>query len=98
MKFLAKVRAGVGIVFLAAACCLSSYGQSSFNSSGAISVVASTVPANGDVNPYGLVRVARSSGALVKGNLLIRNLNNSANLQGTGTTIVQISPEGVVTL
>ena len=99
MKFFAKVRAGAGIISLAAACCLSSYGQqSSFNTSGVISVVASTVPANGDVNPYGLVRVARSSGALVKGNLLVSNFNSSANLQGTGTTIVQISPEGVVTL
>ncbi len=63
-----------------------------------ISVVASTVPANGDLNPYGLVRVAKSSGSLVEGNFLVSNFNNSKNLQGTGTTIVQISPEGVVSL
>lgn len=63
-----------------------------------ITVVASTVPANGDVNPYGIVRVPRSSGALHKGNILISNFNNSSNLQGTGTTIVQISPDGTNTL
>src|SRR5919109_1354664 len=59
-----------------------------------IKVVASTVPANGDVNPYGLVTVPTTIGSLTQGNLLVSNFNNSANLQGTGTTIVQISPSG----
>ncbi len=63
-----------------------------------ISVVASTVPANGDVNPYGIVQVAVSSGKLVAGSFLISNFNNSANLQGTGTTIVQIAPNGTASL
>jgi hypothetical protein len=63
-----------------------------------ISVVSSTVPANGDVNPYGVARVPRSSGALVQGNILVSNFNDSANLQGTGTTIVQISPSGSMSL
>jgi hypothetical protein len=59
-----------------------------------ISTVASTVPKNGDVNPYGTVVVPNSVGRLVKGDVLISNFNNSKNLQGTGTTIVQISPSG----
>jgi SMP-30/Gluconolactonase/LRE-like region len=59
-----------------------------------ISVIASTVPANGDVNPCGIFRVPVTQGHLTEGNLLISNFNNSANLQGTGTTIVQISPKG----
>jgi DNA-binding beta-propeller fold protein YncE len=63
-----------------------------------IAVVASTVPSNGDVNPYGIARIPHSSGALVEGNILVSNFNNSANLQGTGTTIVQISPAGVTSL
>ncbi|MCU1296354.1 MAG: hypothetical protein JWO91_632 [Acidobacteriaceae bacterium] len=63
-----------------------------------ITVVASTIPANGDLNPYGVARVPRSTGALVQGNILVSNFNNSANLQGTGTTIVQISPNGAVSL
>lgn len=59
-----------------------------------ITVVSSTVPANGDVNPYGIVDVPESVGNLVKGDLLISNFNNSSNFQGTGTTLVQISPSG----
>jgi hypothetical protein len=63
-----------------------------------ISQVGSTVPANGDVNPYGLVTVPRSVGSLVRGDLLISNFNNAENLQGTGTTIVQMSPSGSLSL
>jgi hypothetical protein len=65
-----------------------------FNS---VDTVSSTVPANGDVNPYGIVRVPVTKGTLVKGNFLVSNFNNSANLQGTGTTIVQVTPQGALT-
>ena len=58
------------------------------------SVIASTVPANGDVNPYGVAVVPRSVGRLHAGDVLVSNFNAASNLQGTGTTIVQISPEG----
>src|ERR1039458_3693477 len=51
-----------------------------------ITVVASTVPANGDINPYGIFVVPRTVGNLVKGNLLISNFNAVSNQQGTGTT------------
>jgi len=55
----------------------------------------STVPANGDVNPYGVAFVPDNfqtgSGPLKHGDVLVSNFNNSANLQGTGTTIVRIS-------
>lgn len=59
-----------------------------------VSRIASTVPGNGDVNPYGIVRVSQSVGKLQAGNLLISNFNDKANAQGTGTTIVQIGPSG----
>jgi hypothetical protein len=59
-----------------------------------LTTIGSTVPANGDVNPYGMARVTKSQGALVRGDVLISNFNNSKNLQGTGTTIVQVSPKG----
>ncbi|HEV2258291.1 MAG TPA: hypothetical protein VGS06_34620 [Streptosporangiaceae bacterium] len=59
--------------------------------------IASTVPGNGDVNPYGVAVVPRSTGDLVRGDVLVSNFNNSNNLQGTGTTIMQISPNGTVT-
>ena len=58
--------------------------------------IASTVPSNGDVNPYGVAVVPRSRGALVAGHILVSNFNNSANLQGTGTTIMDIAPNGTV--
>jgi NHL repeat-containing protein len=60
--------------------------------------IASTVPGNGDVNPYGVAVVGRSQGRLRRGNILVSNFNNSANQQGTGSTIVQITPGGHVGL
>ena len=60
--------------------------------------IKSTVPGNGDVNPYGVAVVPTSTGGLVKGDVLVSNFNNSANEQGTGTTIVQVSPRGRQTL
>jgi hypothetical protein len=63
-----------------------------------IKVVASTVPKNGDVNPYGVAVVPTSVGKLIAGNVLVSNFNNKQNLQGTGTTIVQISPNGKMSL
>src|ERR1022692_4925799 len=60
-----------------------------------ITVVASTVPANGDINPYGIFVGPNTVGNLVKGNLLISNFNAASNKQGTGTTIMQISPGGM---
>jgi hypothetical protein len=99
MKLIDRVKTCVVAVSLVTACGLSAFAQQKNSSaSGGISVVASTVPANGDVNPYGLVVVPRSTGSLVEGNLLVSNFNNSANLQGTGTTIVQIAPDGTVSL
>src|ERR1700722_11552504 len=61
-------------------------------------LIASTVPANGDVNPYGVAVVRGSQGRLHRGSILVSNFNNSGNLQGTGSTIVQISPRGHVSL
>ena len=60
--------------------------------------IASTVPGNGDVNPYGIVVIRQSHGRLHRGDILVSNFNNSANEQGTGTTIVEISPGGHQTL
>jgi hypothetical protein len=56
--------------------------------------VASTVPANGDVNPYGVAIVPASAGRLTAGDILVSNFNDKANVQGTGNTIVQVNPAG----
>jgi len=60
-------------------------------------VNSSTIPANGDLNPYGVAFVPSgfpSGGTLAGGDVLVSNFNGSGNLQGTGTTIVQLSPQG----
>ena len=59
-----------------------------------LTVVASTKPGNGDLNPYGVAVVGHSLGKLHEGDVLVSNFNNSLNQQGTGTTIVEISPGG----
>ncbi|HEY2578453.1 MAG TPA: hypothetical protein VGI74_19295 [Streptosporangiaceae bacterium] len=59
--------------------------------------LGSTVPADGDVNPYGVAVVRHSVGALKSGNVLVSNFNDKANVQGTGTTIVQVTPGGKMT-
>jgi hypothetical protein len=60
--------------------------------------IASTAPSNGDVNPYGVAIVPRTVGALTANSILVSNFNNSGNLQGTGTTIVQIGRNGKLTV
>ena len=91
---LSHFKSWICAALLVAACAVSAFAQKNHFNQPGISVIASTVPANGDVNPYGIARVPASSGSLVQGNILISNFNNSANLQGTGTTIVQIAPDG----
>jgi hypothetical protein len=56
--------------------------------------INSTVPSNGDVNPYGVAVVPVTSGALIAGHVLVSNFNAVSNLQGTGTTIVDLAPDG----
>jgi hypothetical protein len=63
-----------------------------------VTTISSTVPANGDINPYGVAQVPGTKGNLIAGNFLISNFNNGANQQGTGTTIVQIAPDGTFNL
>src|SRR5271154_407660 len=55
--------------------------------------LASTVPDNGDQNPYALAVAPVSAGTIQKGDVLVDNFNNATNLQGTGTTIVDYNPE-----
>ncbi len=59
---------------------------------------ASTVPANGDVNPYGVAFVPQGfpavKGGPAPGDVLVSNFNDQQNLQGTGTTIVRVPASG----
>lgn len=60
----------------------------------------STVPSNGDVNPYGVAFAPKNLPAgpgLQAEDILVSNFNNSQNLQGTGTTIVRVDKAGNIT-
>ncbi len=56
------------------------------------STVVSTVPANGDQNPYAVVVSPVTRGRLVAGDVLVSNFNDASNLQGLGTTLVLVDP------
>jgi hypothetical protein len=62
-------------------------------------LISSTIPGNGDLNPYGIAFVPHgfpAGGALASGDVLVANFNASSNLQGTGTTIIKFTPNEAV--
>ena len=52
----------------------------------------STIPDNGDLNPYAIVVAPVSAGKIQKDDVLVTNFNNVSNLQGTGGTIIAYNP------
>ena len=63
-----------------------------------IPVQTSTVASNGDVNPYGVSFVPKGfpkGGTIASGDVLVSNFNAASPAgQGTGTTIVSVTPDG----
>ncbi|HEY2107046.1 MAG TPA: hypothetical protein VGH29_14710 [Candidatus Binataceae bacterium] len=59
-------------------------------------VPISTNPGTGDQNPYGVAVVPSGipGDLLAPGEILVSNFNNGANLQGTGTSIIDFRPDG----
>ena len=58
-----------------------------------ITTIGSTVdPKNGDQNPYGLDVARASAGLISTGDLVVCNFNDSANIQGNGTTVIALHP------
>jgi hypothetical protein len=55
-------------------------------------LLASTVPADGDLNPYAVVVAPVSAGTVKAGDVLVDNFNARNNFQGTGTTIMDYDP------
>lgn len=87
------------IAALLASICLaagagSAVGQSFIGNFNSVTSLGTTVPTNGDENPYGVALVPVTKGKLFKGQFLVSNFNNSGNLQGTGTTIVEMTNTG----
>ncbi len=54
--------------------------------------LTSTVPDNGDQNPYAIVVAPVSAGTIKKDDVLVTNFNDHNNLQGLGSTIMRFSP------
>lgn len=72
---------------------------SHFRNDNPVPISSAASPKNGDQNPYGVFIVQQSTGRLHAGNILVSDFNNATtpqdgNLQGTGRTIVQITPKG----
>jgi hypothetical protein len=59
-----------------------------------VTLLGSTTPANGDINPYAIWPVTERVGSLRAGDVLVDNFDNRSNDQGTGTTIVNVHPTG----
>ena len=62
-------------------------------------IISSTIPANGDLNPYGLAFVPNGfapGGTIAPGDVLVANFNAKNNFQGTGKTIIKLTPNGSV--
>jgi hypothetical protein len=62
-------------------------------------IISSTIPANGDLNPYGIAFVPNGfapGGTIAPGDVLVSNFNASNNFQGTGTTIIKLTTNGAV--
>jgi hypothetical protein len=102
LRVLRRIAYVLTVVGLLSASPVSTQASSSFLKSLAAtpSLSANTIPSNGDQNPYGVAVVPAgfpSNGTTRAGDILVNNFNDSANAQGTGTTIVSITPSGHVT-
>jgi hypothetical protein len=57
--------------------------------------VSSTIPGNGDLNPYGVAFVPAGfpgGGIISPGDVLVSNFNDINNCQGQGTTVIKFRP------
>lgn len=84
---------GLGIAFALAVIPLAAHAESGFlETLHRQTTLTSTVPGNGDQNPYAVVVAPVSAGKIHKNDVLVDNFNDKNNLQGLGTTIVSVDP------
>jgi hypothetical protein len=63
-----------------------------------VKTLASTTPTNGDENPYSVGVAPVSAGSVHRGDVIVDNFNAKSNEQGTGTTLMDVTPAGKATL
>jgi DNA-binding beta-propeller fold protein YncE len=82
------------LLLIAAAASASAFAQGGFleTTTSRHVTLTSCIPDNGDQNPYAIIVAPVSAGSVHAGDVLIDNFNNSYNLQGTGSTIVDYNP------
>jgi hypothetical protein len=95
LRWRATAAGGVAAGLVALSAAAAGAGTPFFGAHNTITSISTTVPANGDINPYGMAVVPDSVGLLHKGDVLISNFNNSSNQQGTGITIDELPPGGI---
>jgi hypothetical protein len=85
-------RLGAGILLTLSLCTAPAWAGKGILPPKSKPTIVSTVPSNGDLNPYGVTFVPKGfpGGTLQPGDILVSNFNASSNLQGTGTTIVNV--------
>jgi hypothetical protein len=78
---------------IGAALIMAAFGQPASAGPNVLPLQVSTVPGNGDLNPYGLAVVPDQfpGNTLHPGQLLVANFNNSQS-QGMGSTIITVNP------
>ncbi len=91
-----RMQSIVALFFGAAAAMASCHAEGESNSFLATvhrhATLASTIPDNGDLNPYAIFVAPVSAGKIQKDDVLVDNFNNISNLQGTGGTIILYTP------
>ncbi|PMS21674.1 hypothetical protein C0Z18_07435 [Trinickia dabaoshanensis] len=94
MNTIATVRAAAAATLLAVACgAVHAEPKGFLETIHRHTTLINTVPENGDQNPYAIAVAPVSSGTVKAGDVLVGNFNNAANLQGTGSTIVDYRPD-----
>jgi hypothetical protein len=63
-----------------------------------VKTLATTTPTNGDENPYSVGVAPITVGAVKKGDIIVDNFNAKSNEQGTGSTLVDVTPAGKMKL
>lgn len=92
MSYVTRFALGVAVLALSSPAAWADEPQGFLETIHHHSTLTSTVPDNGDLNPYAVVVAPVSAGLIHRNDVLIDNFNNISNLQGTGTTIVDYSP------